>query len=138
MKYFIEAFTMDTIIQVAFGVKLDSFNNPDNPIITNGRKVFQMNLGFWGVIQFLVIIFAPKLAKWLNIEIAKEETEFFRKMATKIMDQKRAEFDKAKSYAKANSFIEFMLEAEEEGRRLSVSNETNELPENRPIKCKSQ
>ena len=131
---------MDTIIQVAFGVKMDSFNNPNNPIVTNGRKIFQMDLGFWSILQFLVIIISPKLAKLLSIEIAKEEVEFFTKMATDIMDQKRAEFDKVKSYAKANSFVEFMLEAEEEGRRLSVSknNDTNELAENKPIKCKSQ
>ena len=131
---------MDTIIQVAFGVKLDSFNNPNNPIVTNGRKIFQMDVGLWSILQFLVIIISPKLAKLLSIEIAKEEVEFFTKMATDIMDQKRAEFDKVKSYAKANSFVEFMLEAEEEGRRLSVSknNDTNELAENKPIKCKSQ
>src|SRR5699024_9330467 len=128
------AYTMDAVIKIAFGVKLDSFNDSHNPIITNARKVFQMDPGILDMFKFLIIVSAQWLAKLLKIEILKSQSEFFTTMVIDIMEQKRAEFAKAKSFAKSGSFIEFMLEAEDEGRKLEAG--FDGVDSKKTVKCK--
>src|SRR5699024_4187692 len=125
---------MDVLIQIAFAVKVDSLNDPTNPTIVNARKVFQTDHSFGDIVKFIISRFAPWLSKLLKFRLKTNQTEYFAKMSKEIMEQKRAEFAKTKSFAKANSFIEFMLEAEEEGRKLET--DPNETESNKPVKCK--
>ena len=122
------------MIQTAFGIKVDSLNDPTNPIITNGRKVFQTQFNFVDLIIITIIHFAPRFAKLFNLEVHNETTKFFSKMSNDIIEQKRLEYAKTKSFAKANNFIEFLLEAEEEGRKFSENE--NDVDAKKHIKCK--
>jgi len=44
------AFTMDVIASTAFGVKIDSHNDPNNQFVTMGRKAFNFSLASPAVI----------------------------------------------------------------------------------------
>lgn len=141
VKSIFDAFTIDTIIQIAFGVKVDSLNDPTNPIIVNGRKIFQQDISALDLIKFTLIFFAPKLAELFKLEINESTTDFFTNLSLGIIDQKREEIAKQKSFAKANSFIEFMLEAEAENKKMNEEEGNNSLDENgnqakKPTKCK--
>lgn len=119
---------------------MDSLNEPNNPIIVNGRKLFQQEPKLVDMIKMTALFMLPSLTKYFNMEMTDEPTQFFTKLSEDIMKQKRAEFAKLKdgSATKASSFIEFMLEAEEEGKKMEEAEKEN--GENgglkKPTKCK--
>jgi len=93
------------------------------------------------LIKFALIFYAPKAAETFKLQIYEDVTDFFTKMSIEIIDQKREEFAKQNSFTKANSFIEFMLEAEAENKKMNE--EENSIDENanaaaikKPTKCK--
>ncbi len=134
VKSLFDAFSIDFLITTAFGVVIDSLNDPAHPIIVNGQKLITFQMGLLDFAKMGLISVAPRLSKTLGIELMSEYTSFFTKLSQNIMEQKRAEFKKTKNYAKANSFIEFMLEAEE----ASLSNDENKNNEKakQSNKCK--
>ncbi|KAJ6218346.1 hypothetical protein RDWZM_009503 [Blomia tropicalis] len=128
MKQIYGAFTMDTIIQVAFGTKVDSLVEPNNPVITYAKKLFSVDISFKNIIKFTMILMAPKLANFLKIRINPEVTDFFYKFSMDIINQKRKNM-KNGNIGKANNFIELLLEAEveneEEAAKLKLTEESN-------------
>lgn len=127
VKGIFDCFTIDTIIQTAFGVTVDSLNEPNNPIIVNGRKMFQSSPKLLDLIKMSMLFMMPKLAKLLHIEVTDEGTTFFTKLSVDIMNQKREEFATQKDgFSKATSFIEFMIIAEQEGKKMEAAEEEND------------
>src|SRR5581483_5546604 len=61
------AFSMDIVITVAFGTKVDSLIDEDNPIILNARKIFNRKLDIKGATRIMLFIFSPKLAKLMKL-----------------------------------------------------------------------
>ena len=80
-----------------------------------------------------MLFMMPKLAKLLHIEMSDEETKFFTKLSVNIMNQKREELAKQKDVSKATSFIEFMMIAEQEGKKMEAAEEEND--QKKPTKC---
>lgn len=117
----------------AFGVVIDSLNDPNHPIIVHGQKLIRHQASLTDYLKMAVISLAPRLGKALNLSVMGEYTGFFTKLSRDIIAQKRSEYARTKSYAKANSLIEFMLEAEAEVQSTSSAGITEERQSS---KCK--
>src|SRR5690606_13685901 len=69
VKQIYGAFTMHTVIQVAFGVKVDSLVDGNNPIITHAKKLFSVDISLKNIVKFTLIIMTPKLSKLLRVRL---------------------------------------------------------------------
>ena len=59
IKQFAGAFTMDTILQVAFGCQIDSLIEPNNIIIKNVKKLFNTDMSLKNIVMFLIMFSMP-------------------------------------------------------------------------------
>ena len=107
---------MDTIIQVGFGVKVDSLVDIDNPIIKHAKKLFSTDLPLKELVNTAFLFLSPKIAHLLGVRLNPEEIDFFQKMSLDIIDKKRKELKDIENFGKARNLIEIMLEAEAEGQ----------------------
>ena len=126
---------MDTIIRVAFGRKMDSLSDPNNPIIFHVNKLFSLDFSPLAILGFLVVLFCPSIAKKLGLRFQKKSVDFFYDLSKDIIEQKRIDFEQKKSSTnkdKASNFIELLIEAEAEVQQ-SEKAETNS---GKASKCK--
>ncbi len=124
-----------SIVQVAFGVKIDSLVEADHPVIVNAKRLFSNDLTYANLVRFTLLFMAPKLANLLGIRINAQSVDYFNVFSTKIIADKRKSYLKGGGHGKASNFIELMLEAEaEEGG----GNFTDALhgEEKEKLKCK--
>ncbi len=133
MKRLYGAMAMETIIHVAFGVKVDSLADPTNPIIVYAKKSFQNDMSVTTFISIMAIILMPGVAEKLGIRYRGDITDFFRHFAEEIISQKKRELADAATLgtpktttSSSSSFLELLLEAEEEGRRQQQANKNDE------------
>ncbi|XP_075589004.1 cytochrome P450 3A24-like [Dermatophagoides farinae] len=114
IKRFAGAFTMDTILQVAFGCQIDSLIEPDNPIIKNAKKSFGTDMSIKNILMFIIMFTMPSyITKIFKLRPNNEVLNFFHDFSLDIIERKRKEFDE-KDFSKASTFIEFLIEAEHE------------------------
>lgn len=126
LKMLYGTYTMDSNVQVAFGLKIDSLAEKDHPVIVNAHRLFSNDFNFKNLMVVVTLLMAPKLAKLLGIRFNRESIDFFTEFATKILIDKRAAYTKD-STKKANNFLELMLKAEVD---LQNNNEDEK------VKCK--
>lgn len=125
LKRLYGAMAMETIIHVAFGVKVDSLADPTNPIIVYAKKSFQNDMSVLTFIQIMTIVLMPGVAEKLGFRYRGDIIDFFRAFAEEIILRKKKELAEMSTSggggdvksASNSSFLELVLEAEEEGRR---------------------
>ena len=117
---------MDTIIQVAFGTKVDSLADESNQIIIMAKRLFQQDLSIRNVAKVAVAFMFPRIAYALNIRINGDVSDYFTQFSNEIIKQKRDEFKRNQNFAKADSFIELILEAEAERQKAEESENSEE------------
>ncbi len=125
-------FTLDTIIQVAFGVstKVDDTNQ----VVVMAKRLFQQELSFKSIPLYAFVFMFPRLSHALNIRVNGNVSDFFMKFSMEIIKQKREEFRKNKeNKLKADNFIELLLEAERENEKQSNETDKNNK---QTAKCK--
>jgi cytochrome P450 len=104
MKRVFGAFSMEVVIQVAFGTKVNALIDETNPIIMNARKMFNKNISP----KILIALLVPKLAKLLKINMFdKNISEFFKEITLQIINERR----KSKNKEKRVDFLQLMLDA---------------------------
>ncbi|KAH9398120.1 Cytochrome P450 3A4 [Tyrophagus putrescentiae] len=103
--------TMDSIVQVAFGLKIDSLTEKNHPVITNAHRLFSADFSIRNLLIVASLLLVPKIAKLLGLRFNGESIDYFSEFSTKILKDKRAAYTKEKE-GKASNFIELMLEAE--------------------------
>ena len=114
IKRFTGAYTMDTVLQVAFGCKIDSIIEPNNQLIIMARRLFNTDLSLKNILSMTVLFFFPAFfSKLFKIRLNSDEIDFVSKFASDLIERKRIEFAQ-KDFSKASTFIEFLLEAEHE------------------------
>jgi cytochrome P450 family 3 subfamily A len=119
MKRLFGAFSMEVVIQVAFGTKVNALIDENNPIILNARKIFNINVSPKIFIAFL----APKLARLLKITIFDMNvTEFFKEFTLQIINERR----KSKNKEKRVDFLQLMLDAIENNTSDNFDEEDND------------
>lgn len=84
-----EKSTVDVISACAFGVKIDSLNNPQNPVFVNVKE--SLDTGpFLEKIRAYIFIYFPKIASLLKMKaISDETTEFFTELITSTIKMRR-------------------------------------------------
>src|SRR6218665_1014202 len=122
IKNIVGAFTMDTIIQIAFGIKIDSLIDRDNPILVHAKSLFQQDMTVKDTFLWTMILLLPKVAMALNLVPFKKEMKFFSQLSDGIIQKKRKEFElanKTGDKVKPTNFIELMVEADYECNKLN-------------------
>lgn len=59
IKTYLLSFTLDTFSSCAFGVKVDSLRDPNNPLVANSKKLFNTNIHWLSLIAFMCPSMAP-------------------------------------------------------------------------------
>ena len=54
---FTDAFTLDVIARVGFGVEMDSQRDPNNPFLINGRKIVDFSVSWRTPLRFLLCMY---------------------------------------------------------------------------------
>lgn len=86
MKEFFSKFTIDIIASCAFGLKVDTFENPENDFKKIANETMNPS-GFLIVFKFFFLYFVPKLMKILNISLLSHHTKsFFRSTVNETME----------------------------------------------------
>lgn len=67
VKELFSRYTNDVIASCAFGIQINSFEDPENEFFVAGKKL--MNFGGGGLIRFIFVLLIPSLAKKLKVQI---------------------------------------------------------------------
>ncbi|ETN64342.1 cytochrome P450 9b2 [Anopheles darlingi] len=85
LKDVMSRFGNDVIGTAAFGIKVDSFRNPENEFITMARSIMNQQ-SIVKVVKMLGFTFFPKLMARLKFDfLTKEEDKFFRQTISETM-----------------------------------------------------
>ena len=114
IKHVVGAYTMDTIIQLSMGIRIDSLEDPNTPLIRYARQLFGHDLLVKDAILFSIAFFYPKLLKYLPLRLQGEAIDHFKECVLQIVHKKREEMNNKQSSQKATNFIELVLEVEQE------------------------
>ncbi|CAG2169280.1 unnamed protein product, partial [Oppiella nova] len=123
MKRVFGAYTMEVIIQVAFGTKVDALIDESNAIIVNAKKLMSRDFRLWELPKILVIILLPKVAKLFGLTLLPRDiTQFFTDICTKIIAERRASKG---SGNKRYDFLQLMLDANDKNNETENNTELN-------------
>jgi len=93
---------------VAFGIEVNSLENPDVTFREIGRKLFTPNLEMF--LRFMIILNMHWLAKWLKVRVIKREPHKF------IMDMVRNTVEyREKNNVVRNDFMNMMIQLKNKG-----------------------
>lgn len=82
-------FTNDVIASCAFGIQVNSFENPNNEFSAM-REKFQNGFSIMQTLRFFVILALPQLAKVFNVQVTScEVSQFFRSLVINTMDERQ-------------------------------------------------
>lgn len=118
MKEIVGGFTMDTIIQISMGIKIDSIQDPNNLIIQNAKKLFGQDISFQDLTTFSLASAFPNLMEWMGRKIQPDALNFLANISKDIIKKKREEMKTKQQSQKGSNFIELVLEVEEEQKRI--------------------
>ncbi|CAO2630632.1 Cytochrome P450 3A1 [Lemmus lemmus] len=91
MKEVFGAYVMDVIMSTAFGVNVDSLNNPKDPFVEKIRKFSRID--FFEPLLFSIILcpFLIEIYEMLNISMfPKDSIEFFKKIVGRVKENRLA------------------------------------------------
>jgi hypothetical protein len=79
------------ITSCAYGIKTDSLNNPDQPIVTHASKIFAVE----GKFSLIISVTLPKLAKFLKLEpFSGAAIRYFKNLLNKIINERNENSEK--------------------------------------------
>jgi len=79
------------ITSCAYGIKTDSINNPDQPIVNYANQIFAVE----GKFSLIISVTIPKLAKFLKLEpFSGAAIRFFRDLTHKIIRERNENQEK--------------------------------------------
>ncbi|XP_023230206.1 cytochrome P450 3A8-like [Centruroides sculpturatus] len=112
------AFTIDVIARCAFGTRLDSFNDPDNPFVEAVRHLFSKRT--WRVTFAFSV---PRLAKLFRLSLFSPKViSFFKQLVLQLIEERKKE---PKSIKK--DFLQLLLDANEENVETSNNQERRKV-----------
>nr|XP_027194407.1 cytochrome P450 3A4-like [Dermatophagoides pteronyssinus] len=118
MKEVVGGFTMDSIVQISMGIKIDSLQDPNNPIIQNARKLFGQDISFMDLTIFALASAFPNLLKMIGLKIQPDALNYLANISKEIIKKKREQMKTRNETQKANNFIELILEVEQEQKQI--------------------
>lgn len=98
-------FTTDIIGTTAYGLNVNSLNNPDAEFRKYGQMIFNFNIlrGF----EFLAMFFFPSIVRFAGFKMFGEANIFLRKVFWDVITQRM------ESGAKRNDLIDLLIELKE-------------------------
>lgn len=115
LRKFFRAFSLDAIASTAFGVRLDSLNEPDHPIVSNARKFFSRKPVTR--LFFEIYLTFARIKKMRPTDF--ESLNYFSKLTEKITREKR--YQRKRKYSgglingKKLDFIQMFLDILDNG-----------------------
>ncbi|KAJ1096447.1 hypothetical protein NDU88_001589 [Pleurodeles waltl] len=119
MKQTFASYSTDVVISTSFGVSIDSMNNPKDPFVTNGRRLF--NFRFMNPLLIIIVLFPfliPVLQKMNFCLIPNDLLQFF-KSAVKSLKEKRQKGNRENRV----DFLQLMVDSQTED--IPASNGVN-------------
>ncbi|CAE1256596.1 CYP3A [Acanthosepion pharaonis] len=111
VTFLFSGYTMDVIASTGFGIKVDSQEDPDSPVVKNARKIFSAD--FLKSIVGLTILF-PLLGKILNKikpGIVLGNIAYFVDFCKELVEERKKE----KNTSTRKDLLQLMLDAQLEG-----------------------
>ncbi|KAK7466672.1 hypothetical protein BaRGS_00037239 [Batillaria attramentaria] len=108
LKQLCQCYAIDVIAGVAFGLQVDSLNDPNDPFIKHGKDFVNFETGF----VFMAILFPSTVPVFNLLGITfppKSANDFFQKVLGSALEERRHE---QKEYG---DFLQLLVEAEREG-----------------------
>ncbi|CAG2163284.1 unnamed protein product [Oppiella nova] len=125
MQKYLRAFTLDVTCACAYGIELNSIDNPDHPMCVNVRKVLDPPLS----VGTLLSVFFPGLARLLKCEpFPLKPFDYFRDVTEKILTERKmhnkyVDNDKTK---RRTDFIQLMIDSEKSDIDLGYDSHPDE------------
>lgn len=115
------AYTMDVVISTAFGTKIDSYNDPNNPLAIAARAQHNRTIPW----RFMLYFIFPGLMKRFSISIFPPGTyDIFENTILKIIEERK------RSGKKRNDFLQLLIDAaKESGKEEEDENENDATKE---------
>uniref|UniRef100_A0A023F799 Putative cytochrome n=1 Tax=Triatoma infestans TaxID=30076 RepID=A0A023F799_TRIIF len=108
MKEILGCFAMDTIGSCAFGIDCGSLSKPENEFRRIGKQVFQMDIPTF--MKFMIMIQAPRLAKFLNLTFSKPKIiNYFSRIIKDTMKYRRD------NGFTRNDFVQLLMQLQDKG-----------------------
>ncbi|XP_051154633.1 cytochrome P450 6k1-like [Leptopilina boulardi] len=118
MKEVCAKFTTDMIGTTAYGLKVNSLNNPDAEFRKCGREIFTFNIK--RSIEFTTIFFIPDFVDILGFQLfSKKSTKFLRNVFWDTINER------IKSGTKRNDLIDLLIELKQSQENDSSQNNNN-------------
>ncbi|XP_016972471.1 cytochrome P450 9c1 [Drosophila rhopaloa] len=88
LKDFFTRYTNDVIATAAFGIQVNSFQDPNNEFFSLGQRISEFT--FWGGLKVMLYILMPKLMKALRVPVMDmNNVEYFRKLVFDAMKYRK-------------------------------------------------
>ncbi|CAO2630600.1 Cytochrome P450 3A11 [Lemmus lemmus] len=89
MKEVLGAYSMDVITSTAFGVSVDSLNNPKDPFVEKTKNLFKMDLLDPLLMSVALFPFLTPIYEMLNISVfPKDSIAFFKKFVDRMKEKR--------------------------------------------------
>lgn len=108
-----EAFALDVVAATAFGINLDSYNDPNNPLVKNARYFYSGSTPYKRLL-FELYVSLRHLNHKVN-PLESEQLSYFTRLAERIFREKQINSHKKKKYStgltgRKGDFIDFFIE----------------------------
>lgn len=109
LKDFLSKYTIDVIASCAFGIKANSFKNPNGEFRLHAKKILEPS-GTIREIETLLVFLSPKLAKLLRLSfVPPDVTKFFRSTVKEMMNYRET------NNVTRHDFIDLLIQLKKKG-----------------------
>jgi cytochrome P450 len=106
----LECFVLDTILRAFFGTKVDSANEPNNPLVKNSTEIFMKNIS----IKQLIAYFAPTISKWFDIRFVDRHVgEYMAELVKTIINERKL------NNIVNNDLLQILLDSKNDSQKTS-------------------
>ncbi|CAG2101406.1 unnamed protein product [Medioppia subpectinata] len=116
MRKYFSAFAMDVISACAYGINVESINNPNHPIVVNAKKILSVNSN----LSYAVSVLLPPIARLLRLEpFDTKAIKFLDLLVKDIVNERKISTNEGK---KSSDFLQLMIDSEKNDRDFDLDN----------------
>ncbi|CAG2108825.1 unnamed protein product [Medioppia subpectinata] len=110
MRKYVGAFAMDVISACAYGINVESIDNPNHPIVTNAMKILNTDAG----VGIMLSVMIPQLGRLLRAEpFDIKAVKYFDDLTNQILSERKVINKYSASDTKRRTdFIQLMIDSE--------------------------
>ncbi|CAG2110042.1 unnamed protein product [Medioppia subpectinata] len=120
IRHKVGAFAMDVISACAYGINVDTLNNPDHPVVVNAQRILSVDLTWQQVIGMLM----PRVAKMFKLEFFDlQATTYFDKLTNQILKERK--HNNKYTNSRRTDFIQLMIDSEKSNTDLGYDSNSD-------------